>query len=58
MKEREIKKVNVINKTTKEIIKTFDSVASLLKEFQMSRTKLRETIESKSVYKNWIFEYA
>jgi prophage antirepressor-like protein/DNA-directed RNA polymerase subunit H (RpoH/RPB5) len=52
------KQVHLIHKTTKEIVKTFDTVTDVLTSFQMSRRKLNLICASKEVYKNWIFEFA
>ena len=49
-------KVNLLNKTTKEIIKTYDSVSDLIKEFQISRLTLIKNCKNKTVYKNFLFE--
>jgi len=49
-------KVNLLNKTTKEIIKTYDSVSELIKEFQISRLTLNKICKNKTVYKNFLFE--
>lgn len=50
------KKVNLIHKNTKQIVKTYDSVSDVLKEFQMSRVTLKKICDNKEVYKNWLFE--
>lgn len=50
------RKVNIIHKTTKEIVKTYDSVQEAMTAFQISRRKLSEVCATKEVYKNWIFE--
>jgi prophage antirepressor-like protein len=51
-------KVNLLHKTTKEIIKTYDSVSDLIKEFQISRLTLNKICKNKTIYKNFLFEMA
>jgi hypothetical protein len=48
-------KVELINKTTKEIIKIFDCIEDVLKEFQMSRLTLNKVSKSQEPYKGFIF---
>lgn len=54
-KNNNSKKVELIHKTTKEIIKVFDSVDDVLKEFQMSRLTLNKFSNNKEPYKGFYF---
>lgn len=49
------KKVELIHKTTKEIIKIYQSIDDVLKEFQMSRLTLNRVHTSKDSYKGFLF---
>ena len=49
-------KVNLLDKTSNEIIKTYDSVSDLIKEFQISRLTLNKICKNKTIYKNFLFE--
>jgi len=49
-------KVNILNKSTNEIVKTYNSVSDIIKEFQISRLTLNKICKNKTVYKNFLFE--
>lgn len=49
-------KVEVINKTTKEIIRIFNSISDVLKEFQMSRLTLKKITTNNEPYKGFLFK--
>lgn len=49
------KKVDLINKDTNCIIKTFNSVSDVLKQFQMSRATLNKVSSNSDVYKGFLF---
>ena len=50
------KKVNLINKTTKEIIKTYNCISDIQKEFQMSRITLNRISNNNEIYKGFYFK--
>ena len=50
------RKVEILHKTTKEIIKTFDNIDDVLKEFQMSRLTLNKFYNNNEVYKGFYFK--
>ena len=49
------KKVALINKHTNGVIKTFNSVSDVLKQFQMSRVTLNKISSNNNVYKGFLF---
>lgn len=51
------KKVQIINPLTNEPVRIFETVTDVMKEFQMSRTKLNQVCSNKEIYKNWIFQF-
>jgi lysyl-tRNA synthetase class I len=53
-------KINILNKSTNEIVKTYNSVSDIIKEFQISRLTrltLNKICKNKTVYKNFLFEF-
>jgi prophage antirepressor-like protein len=55
IKTNNSKKVEILHKTTKEIIKIFNSIDDVLKEFQMSRLTLNKAIYNNEPYKGFYF---
>lgn len=51
------KKVEILNIKTKEVEKTIDCVEDVLKEYQLSRTKLFKIIGTDEIYKGVLFRY-
>lgn len=48
--------INILHKTTKEVVKTYSSVIDVIKDFQLSRITLNKICKNKTVYKNFLFE--
>jgi hypothetical protein len=49
------KKINQVDPNTKEIIKTFDNIADVIKVFYMSRSSLKRAIETQTPHQGYIW---